>query len=105
MASAFNDGEVIIADKPVSPHSDSEGSECLYNPLAFLKSDTLYDKGKPVTVAQYDPKVDGPPVGRQQTKALQKTVYHRYLNKVNKDEPQFSIEEHRRLRLEQVQAR
>jgi hypothetical protein len=41
MSSAFNDGEVIIADKPVSPHSDSEGSECLYNPLSFLKSDTL----------------------------------------------------------------
>ena len=88
IANAFNADELTTADEPLSPHSDSEGSECLYNPLAFPKSDTAYDKGKPVTVALYDPKVDGPPVGRQQAKALQKTVYYGY---PTKDEHRFSM--------------
>ena len=98
MEEAFN--ELFMNDKPLSPRSDFDGSDSLFNPLAFPKSNTAYDKGKPIPVAVYDPSADGPPKGRQQVKAVQKTVFSRYQTK---DGLRLSIEDHRRLRLDEAQ--
>ena len=42
MANAFNTDELTTADKPLSPHSDTDSSESLYNPLAFPGANTAY---------------------------------------------------------------
>ena len=94
--------DLTTADKALSPHSDSDVSESLYNPLAFPGADTVYHKGKPIKTDVYNPLVDRPPAGRQKVKALQQTIFAKYQSK---DTLRVSIADHRRVRLAQVMRR
>ena len=70
---AFSHDDLTTADKPLSPHSDSDVSESLYNPLAFPGADTVYHKGKPIKTDVYNPLVDRPPAGHQKVRASRRT--------------------------------
>jgi hypothetical protein len=100
MASAFQDDEIHKQeDLQLDPH-DSD-SECLYNPLSFRGSNTVYhDDGTAHFVPLFSAKVDAT---RLPAKAVKKAVYARYLH--NKDLPRMSIAQLRQRRADSLQAR
>jgi hypothetical protein len=100
MTSAFHSDEIDKHDdRQLSPH-DSD-SECLYNPLSFRGSDTVYhDDGTAHFVPLFAANLDA---RRLPAKDVIKAVYARYLH--DKDQPRTSIAQLRQRRADSLQAR
>ena len=100
MTSAFHSDEIDKQeDRQLDPHGSD--SECLYNPLSFRGSDTVYhDDGTAHVVPLFTAKVEAT---RLPAKDVRKAVYARYLH--DKDQPRISIAQLRQRRADSLRAR